>query len=234
LLPSFQTILTLNFGNKALIHTKNNTEISIDRCFVFGPIKKAFDYSLPPGSKILVANFKDDAFYRFFGNAAVAELLPKNPDDLSNENCFINLWEELNKIGDLNHQISYLLDFCKPYIREQNKIAQKLTNFTDDSFSLIKSVACQQKQTERNIQLQHKKYLGYSYKEINRYKRFLKAIELIQNTDGTTNKIDWFKIINACGYYDQSQLIHDFRHYLNISPTTYLKFQQDICMVNGI
>ncbi|WP_194778083.1 helix-turn-helix domain-containing protein [Pararhodonellum marinum] len=234
LLPSFQTILTLNFGNKALLRSKNNTDVSIDRCFVFGPIKQAFDYSLPPNSKVLVANFKDDAFYRFFGIAAVAEPLPKNPDDLSDEICFTILWEELNKIDDVNHQISYMLDFFKPYLRRKNKIAQKFANLTLDNLSLIKSVASQEKQTERNIQLQHKKYLGYSSKEINRYKRFLKAIELIQNTAGTTIKIDWFKIINECGYYDQSQFIRDFKYYLNISPTKYLKFHQDICMVKGI
>jgi AraC-like DNA-binding protein len=230
LLPSFQTILILNFGNKVLLRSKNNTEVSIEKCFVFGPIKQAFDYSLPPNSRILVANFKDDAFYRYFGNAAIAEHLPKNPDDLLDENCFTDLWGELNRIEEVNHQISYILDFCKPYLKERNKIAQELTNFSGDNLSLIRSVASQEKQTERNIQLHHKKYLGYSSKEINRYKRFLKAIELIQNTAGTIVKIDWFKIINECGYYDQSQLIHDFKHYLNISPKKYLKFQQDICI----
>lgn len=49
----------------------------------------------------------------------------------------------------------------------------------------------------------------------------------------TSKKIDWFEIINKCGYYDQSQLIHDFKHYLNISPTKYVKFQQDICIANA-
>jgi AraC-like DNA-binding protein len=41
--------------------------------------------------------------------------------------------------------------------------------------------------------------------------------------------MDWFEVINECGYYDQSQLIHDFKHYINLSPAKYLKFQQDIC-----
>lgn len=47
LLPSFQTILIFNFGAKALLHSKNKTEIEIEKCLVLGPIKQAFDYSLP-------------------------------------------------------------------------------------------------------------------------------------------------------------------------------------------
>lgn len=42
-------------------------------------------------------------------------------------------------------------------------------------------------------------------------------------------KEDWFTIINYCGYHDQSHLIKDFKHYLNLSPTKYLSIQQDIC-----
>lgn len=229
LLPSFQTILIFNFGAKALLHSKNNSEIEIEKCLVLGPIKQAFDYSLPPNSKILVANFKDDAFYRFFGNALLAEHLPINPDDLLAENCFTALWTALNKINDLNDCVHYILEFCKPYLKQRNVIVEQLANFKDETLSPIKSIAYQQQQTERNIQLNHKKYLGYSAKEIARYQRFLKAIEWIQNSASKSLKIDWFEVINQCGYYDQSQLIHDFKHYTNISPTQYLKFQQDIC-----
>jgi len=42
-------------------------------------------------------------------------------------------------------------------------------------------------------------------------------------------KEDWFTIIDHLGYYDQSHLINDFKYYLNLSPTKYIKFQQDIC-----
>ncbi|WP_268847019.1 AraC family transcriptional regulator [Flavobacterium aestivum] len=233
LLPSFQTILIFNFGAKSILHSKNNTEIIIDKCLVLGPIKQAFDYSLPPNSQILVANFKDDAFYRFFGNASVAEHLPINPDDLLDENCFTALWTELNKSNDINHRVDYILEFCKPYLKHRNIIAEKLANFNDANLNPIKSVASQQNQTERNIQLNHKKHLGYSSKEINRYQRFLKAIKLIQDIASTSTKIDWFEIINKCGYYDQSQLIHDFKYYIKMSPTKYLKFQQEICIANA-
>lgn len=229
LLPSYQTILIFNFGASAILNSKNNSHIEIEKCIVLGTIRKAFDYSLPPNTKILVANFKDDAFYRFFGNSLLAKNLPVNPDELLNENCFTAMWYKLNKIVDVNQQVNYILEFCSLYIKERDKVAEQLLKFTKKNLNPIKSVASQNNQTERIIQIKQKKYFGYSAKEINRYQRFLKAIEYIEKITSKVSKEDWFAIINDCGYYDQSQLINDFKHYINISPTEYLKFQQDIC-----
>lgn len=229
LLPSYQTILIFSFGTRAFLNSNQNTKIEIDKCLVLGPIKQAFDYSLPPSSEILVANFKDDAFYRFFENATIAENLPIDPDELLDENCFTALWNELNKISDITTRVNYILKFCKPYLQQRNVITEQLINFRDETLNPIKSVASQQHQSERNIQLNHQKYLGYSAKELHRYQRFLKAIELIQSIVSKSSKIDWFEIINECGYYDQSQLIHDFKNYINLSPNRYLKFQHDVC-----
>ncbi|MEH6305654.1 AraC family transcriptional regulator [Olivibacter sp. CPCC 100613] len=229
LLPSFQTILVFNFGAKALFRSKQNSQIAMDKCLVLGPIKMAFDYMLPPQSSILVANFKDDAFYRFFGEATIAGNLPLNPDELLDENCFTALWAILSDIKDAKKKVDLILAFCKPYLRQRSEIAEQLANFDNGVFNPIKSIASQKNQTERNIQINHKKLLGYSAKEINRYQRFLKAIELINIKASTNSKTDWFEIINECGYYDQSQLIHDFQHYLKLNPSKYLKFQHDIC-----
>ncbi|MCY1663072.1 AraC family transcriptional regulator [Chryseobacterium sp. SL1] len=82
---------------------------------------------------------------------------------------------------------------------------------------------------ERNIQIKQKEQFGYSSKEISRYMRFLKAIKIIEKETENNKKVEWFSIISECNYYDQSQLIHDFKHYLQISPSQYLKFQEDIC-----
>ena len=223
LLPSYQTILIFNFGAPVLLNSRQETQIEVNKCMVLGIVRRAFDYSLPPKSKVLVANFKDDAFYRFFGNTLTAKNSPINPDELLNENCFTALWNELNKINNPNRQVSYILDFCTPYLQERETIAEQLINFKKRALNPIKAIASDNEQTERNIQIKQKKYFGYSVKEINRYQRFLKAVEHI------ALKEDWFTIINDCGYHDQSQLIKDFKHYLNLSPTKYLKFQQDIC-----
>ncbi|MBD1427012.1 helix-turn-helix domain-containing protein [Sphingobacterium arenae] len=229
LLPSYQTMLIFSFGKKALLKSTNNRQVEVDKCLVLGTIRRAFDYSMPPQSTILVANFKDDAFYRFFGSSAYAKNLRINPDELVDENCFTAWWYELSKMDDVHQQVSYMLHFCTPYLREQDAIAKQLADFKEQSLNPVKAIASNNNQTERNIQIIHKKHFGYSAKEINRYQRFLRAVEYIENMPSKMTKEDWFTIVNYCGYHDQSHLIKDFKHYLSLSPTKYLKIQQDIC-----
>jgi len=232
LLPSFQTIMVFNFGANARLVSKTQAEIDVDKCIVLGPIKSAFEYTIDPGAQILVANFKGDAFYRFFGKAFLSDHLPVNPDEAMEENCFTYLWHQLNGIAGVNDKVRCILDFCRPYLKLQHTTATLLTNFKTNALNPIKSVAEATGQTERNVQLMHKKHFGYSAKEINRYQRFIKAIELIQRILLSSKDVDWFEIIDECGYYDQSQLIHDFKHFINLSPKHFVRFQQDICQAS--
>ena len=233
LLPSFQTILIFTFGAKASLLSKEGSEIEVGNCLVLGPIKQAFDYVLPSGSEILVANFIGDAFYRFFGKASEIMQQSLHPDELLDENCFDYLWTQLNGMEHVEKKISAILAFCQPYLRERNAVVKQLIDFVDQNLNTVKTIAEQNHQTERNIQLIHKKLLGYSAKEVNRYQRFLKTVEMIQILAENNTKVDWLEVVALCGYYDQSQLIKDFKHYIHLSPTQYLRFQQDICSPKG-
>ncbi|MVT09597.1 helix-turn-helix transcriptional regulator [Chitinophaga tropicalis] len=229
LLPSYQTIMVFSFGTPVSFITRQNDQVEIDKCLVIGPIKQAVDYTLPPASEILVANFKDDAFFRFFGNASIGTRLAAEPDHLLDDNCFTLLWTELSRMNTTNEKVNHLLEFCRPYIRARNEIAGQIASFDNEGLSSIKEISEKSNLSERSVQINHKKHFGYSAKEISRYQRFFKAIQLIQDIAIENIKVDWFEIIHQCGYYDQSQLIHDFKHYLNLSPSKYLKFQQSIC-----
>ncbi|GJM34568.1 MAG: hypothetical protein DHS20C18_35690 [Saprospiraceae bacterium] len=229
LIPSYQTILAFVFGRHLKLTNKEQIEVLFDKCIVFGPIKKSISYSLLPESSMLVANFKDDAFYRFFGTAIIEQSSPIHPDEFLSDNCFTVLWKHLSQLDNTQDRVDFILDFCKPYLRPQNKIAAQLTDFDHPTLNPIKVIADENNQTERNIQLNHKKYFGYSAKEINRYQRFLKAIQLIHEITSKNGNINWFDIIAECGYYDQSRLIHDFRYFLNLTPTKYLKLQESVC-----
>ncbi|MGH1519311.1 helix-turn-helix domain-containing protein [Chryseobacterium sp. JK1] len=228
LLPTYQTILLFCFGESASMSTREKTNVFVDKCIVLGPVRQAFDYTLPVTCSILVANFKDDSFFRFFGKIT-AENLMNHPDDLLMENCFTHLWHQLTKITSPTEKVDYILEFCKPYLQHQDDISQLLGSFENNLLNPVKVIAEQTHQTERNIQRKQKEQFGYSLKELTRYHRFLKAVQLIEEETEKQNKIKWFTIIDECGYYDQSQLIHDFKHFLNLSPLRYLKFQQEIC-----
>lgn len=229
LLPTYQTILLFCFGKNAVMQTQEDHTVTVDQCMVFGPVRQSFVYTLPPETSILVANFKDDAFFRFFGKVMIEKNRIIHPDELLEENCFTGLWHIISEIPSPEEQVRCILEFCRPYLPEQDITGLLLSSFDDESLNPIKTIAGQTGQTERNIQRKQKEQFGYTQKEISRYTRFLKAIHLIENNIKDRDQPEWFSIIDQCGYYDQSQLIHDFRHYLNLSPTQYLKFQQDIC-----
>ncbi len=127
--------------------------------------------------------------------------------------------------------MQFILEFCTPYLKDSASGIAPLIRASEgeSGSSPIKTAAHEMRQTERSLQLKQKKYLGYTAKELSRYERFLKAIEIIQTQTARQQKPDWFDVIHDCGYYDQSQLIHDFQHFLHLSPTQYLKFQQAIC-----
>lgn len=229
LLPSYQTIMIFNFGIPASFVTQTRELITVDRCMVLGPIKQAFNYILPPGAEILVCNFKDDAFIRFFANADLTQGLTVHPDELLSQNCFTTLWSEINKTDNNSNRVETILEFCQPYLRNRHEIAEQIADLDGTAFSPIKEVSKKNNLSERSVQVQHKKHFGYTSKEIYRYRRFLKAIQLVHLVSSGDSKVDWFEIIEQCGYYDQSQLIKDFNHYLRISPSKYLKFQEAIC-----
>lgn len=226
LLPTYQTIMVFVFGGKGILHSAQHAQLEVEQCMVLGPVKQAFEYTLPAGTSILVANFKDDAFYRFFGCATMTG----HPDTLVEDNCFTALWESLQQLSAPEAQVAHILTFCEPYLQDRHLLSAHLANFEDENLNPVKAIADATGQSERNIQLHQKKQFGYSVKERHRYQRFLKAVQMVQQQTAAGASIDWFDLIDACGYYDQSQLIHDFRHYLRLSPKQYLKFQEDICL----
>lgn len=234
LLPSFQTIMVFSFGTPVSFITKQNEMVEISKCLVMGPIKQSFHYTIPPGGSILVANFRDDAFFRFFGTASSAAKLHADPDDLAGTNCFTALWSELNNIQSIEKKVDHILEYCKPFLRSRTPIASQIISLEETGISPVKEISDKENISERSVQMNLKKQFGYSSREIGRYLRFLKALRMVQQLASSNSaEPDWFEIIDACGYYDQSQLIHDFKHYTDLSPSKYLKFQQGICTSRG-
>lgn len=230
LIPSFQTIMVFSFGPAVKFKSCGNS-LEVRECVVLGPIRQPIEYTLPAGTDLLVANFKDDAFYRFFGLAVLSDQVAAHPDQLLDEHCFSALWLRL-KNEPAADRVKLILEFCRPYLRPRQLPASSITEENADYAIInpIKTVAHKTGQSERIVQLNHKKYFGFTAKERGRYERFSKAIRLLQTTSG---KVDWLQIAETCGYYDQSQLIRDFNHYLNLSPGRYIRFQKDICKAGG-
>lgn len=241
-------MLVFNFGAPALLSTSNGDNltgqkkgippsINPKKYLIIGPVKQALDYQLSPGAQILVVNFIADGFYRMFGALPPAgtSLYPAMTDQGPVPACFSDLWVALSDLSghpDQRERVDYLAKYCLPYIRDADPDIAQLKALGEDHLDPIKAAAFKTGKSERRIQQLHKKQLGSSAKELLRFQRFIHALQLldIHNSRQTSlAKPDWFDIIVTCGYYDQSQLIHDFKHFMGLSPSKYLKFQNSIC-----
>jgi AraC-like DNA-binding protein len=235
LLPTFQTILVFSFGPAAQLLPGEATPVSVEKSMVIGPIKKSLQYVLPSGNEILVANLKADTFYRFFARSLRSRQdMMLHPDELLEKHCFSDLWQELAEIPSVEKKMEKILAFSADYLRKREAASEELLQATDDAaINSVKQIAGKIEKSERTVQLNYKKYLGYSEKELNRYKRFQETIFFINNTYKPGHEIDWFEVIHHGGYYDQSHLIHDFNYYIGISPKQYLKLQEEMCVGVG-
>jgi AraC-like DNA-binding protein len=227
LIPSFQAILVFSFGTPLELIGEGLPEVHAGKCLVIGPVKKQLHYVVQPGGELLVVNFKDDALYRFFGNVILEMHTVEHPDTLLGTDCFEQLWHRLSQMNTAQERIQALLQFCDSYVKERSPIAAQLAAFSDETQSEVKAVAADMNVSERTIQKEYKKQFGYTSKEKQRYQRFLKAISELQITGGS---VDWQNIAYRHGYYDQSHLIHDFNHFLGVSPEQYLKSRADSCL----
>src|SRR5690625_2008041 len=232
LLPSYHTILVFNFGKATFFPSSQNEAVDIGKCLVLGPVKRACDYTLGPQTGFFVVNFKDDAFHRFFGRTLVSGHDALHPDELVEEDCFSHLWKQLMPMKSAEERAAYLVECCRPYLSESDETVQKITaHDSDDALDPQKTVADTTRQSKRNVQLKHKRHLGYSAKEYARYRRFLKTIAFLQQRlESIDEQVDWFEVIDQNGYYDQPHLIRDFRLFLNITPSQYLTLHRDICI----
>ncbi len=71
--------------------------------------------------------------------------------------------------------------------------------------------------SRRHLTRKFKERIGISPKQLCRNTRFKQVYKLIE----TASHDNWADVAVACGYYDQSHLINDFKHYTGSSPDAY-------------
>src|SRR5262249_43139510 len=65
--------------------------------------------------------------------------------------------------------------------------------------------------------------IGITPKQFGRVQRFQRAVDLTRSSSTP----DWADIAAACGYFDQSHLIHDFQTFSGLSPTEFLRQRRE-------
>ena len=87
----------------------------------------------------------------------------------------------------------------------------------------IKSLAAKVNLSQKQFIQVFQNEMGLTPKLYARIMRFQKVLDTID----TNNALDWTEIAMACGYFDQSHYIHEFREFSGITPTNYLAIRTE-------
>jgi len=229
--PNLEMMLVFNFGKP--VRFSFGDEIfqgqQMEKTAVIGPIRKMLNYEVLPDTNLIVVVFNADGFYRLF-QMPIDRLNQESiidPDQLLGISGFAALWDELNKLEELEQKVDLLKEYGLAFIQNAEEASVPLLDgigyFEQESVQPVRAIAMDSDLSERTIQLRFKKYLGYSPKELLRFIRFKKVINRILQKEN--HNVDWYGLVDEFGYHDQSHLIKDFHHYLGTTP---LKFVKDI------
>jgi AraC-like DNA-binding protein len=72
--------------------------------------------------------------------------------------------------------------------------------------------------------------VGVTPKQFGRVQRFQRALELTRSN----SMPDWADVAVACGYFDQSHLIHDFQTLSGLSPTEFHRQRRERVLTNDL
>ena len=79
----------------------------------------------------------------------------------------------------------------------------------------VEDLATQTGYTRKHLGSLFQQQVGLSPKSLARVHRFRGALALLNRADG---QVPWTELADACGYYDQSHLINEFRRFTGLSP----------------
>lgn len=227
LLPTFQIVMLINLGPTAEMWHDDGALAQVHQIrgiVVTAPLKRAFQYRLPGGSRILTVNFTLEGFFRLF-QVPIERLTNDftDPDDLVPHRPFAQLWQQLRLLQAPTDLVKAIVDFSLPYLRALEEphaelMAQLPLLAKSQHLNPLKVMAAATNVSERTLQLRFQKYLGFSVKEVSRFVRFRRLLGKLEQRE-VSKKEDWLALLEQHGYYDQSHLIHNFTHFLQQSPT---------------
>ena len=229
LLPNFEIMLIFNFGCpiSATFNNDHHENHTLQRTLLISPLRRTLNYQLPAGSEAIVTVFSLNGFYRLF-NIPIDELSARDlwdPELLLNQYAITAIYEKLCLLATFEEKIdafsAYLTDLVNANTPAFEVLQESISYFNDTAIQPAKAIAQDIKVSERTVQQRFQKYLGYSPKEMLRYLRFKKMIDHVLS-QGSSN-IDLFELIEIHGYYDQSHLTKDFKHFMGTTPGKFFK-----------
>lgn len=234
--PNLEMMLILNFGKPFQVSftEKQFLPQSIEKFALVGPLRNSFYYEVLPSSEVIVINFLLDGFYRVFkmNLSSFSGDIILNTDALLSLFPIENWWNDLNTYNDLSGKVKNLqAHLCQTAQSSEAKKLGLIYKETLSSKAIIHTLYKTPHNADvssRTVQINFKKYFGYSVKERIRYERFKSTASYLLSLH--THSVNWSAIVELFGYYDYSHLYKDFKKFISKTPTQFLRDAANFCV----
>lgn len=214
---------TFNLASAIEIINCDGQRKSISTTGIMGPMRRPMKMRSTGPVSLFGICFRPGGGYPFFKYPA-HELADQYPDvdDLwgSKGRQFIEYFlndcsTSQSRLEAVNAYLTQRLN-CN---RRDDGVAQKAIEIIESRRGCISidQLACRLGLSRRHLTRKFKDRIGMSPKQLCRNTRFKQVYKLIE----TVSQPNWADVALACGYYDQSHLINEFKYFTGSSPEAY-------------
>jgi len=220
-LPTHGRERVLPTGTIELVINLNDRACGGFEAIVAGPHSRFFELDTRQPASIVGVHFKPGGAFPFFTQPL---------DELHNIHVSLDaLWRrraaEIRELvmaaGGTQARLLMLecalTDLLPAARRRHAAVTQALAAFSQGARRIADVVEESGLTSRRFIRL-FKDEVGLTPKAFCRIRRFQSTLAALHGRDD----VDWADTAVACGYYDQSHLIHDFQDFAGLSPASYL------------
>lgn len=214
--------LNENTSNFFFQNSNLESKTPLRKTWITGNQKQAIVYKNIQHWKVISIRFSVGGFSLLTGiPISEIEAIGQDPATLLG-NSFDRLYHRVLMEPDIKRKFTLIESYFSTF-RMQERLNKEVLHFfvkhidKDLNWLVYKSGYSQ----KHFINL-FRKHTGFSPKYLQRINRFNLLVRSIHNQH---DSIDWFSIIQRFGYYDQSHLIKDFRHFAGETPQEYVNNQ---------
>lgn len=166
--------------------------------------------------------FRPGGAYPFF-NFPISELSEAVTDlDLIWGGIVSDIRDQLLELKSPDERIltleSFLLRQTKRTLEPNRAISYAVSSLQSPQFLAIRDLANAIGITQKHLITQFERIVGLRPKSFARVCKFQRVVNLIEQQ----REIDWTRIANDCGYYDQAHFIKEFQAFSGLNPSSYV------------
>jgi len=227
LLPdaSMELIVDLSEGPKKLYDNRDlNRYTTFNQCWVSGLQRQYIVLGVERGASMMGVHFRTGGAAPFF-NFPISELSGNVIElDLIWKREILALREQLLEAEGPDERFdlleAYLIGKARERLRLDPTVAVALERLRSWPVLSLRELASQLGLTHKQMLARFDCRVGVTPKFASRIFRFQKAVSA---TAQAKSEPDWPDLAVACGYYDQSHMIHEFQELAGLTPAEYMR-----------